>query len=155
LRGGTQDAPGATGLGLAAERAIAALPEARARWLELAARITTHLTERKVAFRQLVPDHRRSPHILAIGISGVPASALRTVLASRGVYISTGSACAERDGHGKPSPVLVAIGLAPDTGMCRLSFGHDTTAEDVDLAARSLGDVAIELGRVSHSRSSS
>lgn len=155
LRGGTQDAPGATGLGLAAERAIAALPEARARWLELAAHITTHLTERKVAFRQLVPDHRRSPHILAIGISGVPASALRTVLASRGVYISTGSACAERDGHGKPSPVLVAIGLAPDTGMCRLSFGHDTTAEEVDLAARSLGDVAIELGRVSHSRSSS
>jgi cysteine desulfurase len=152
LRGGTQDAPGAAGLGLAAERAVAALPHARTRWLELAARITAHLTERGVAFRQLVPDHRRSPHILALGIAGVPASALRTVLASRGVYISTGSACAERDGHGKPSPVLVAVGLPPDTAMCRLSFGHETTVEDVDLAARTLGDVALEL---SHSRSSS
>jgi cysteine desulfurase len=70
---------------------------------------------------------------------------MRTVLASRGVYISTGSACAERDGHGKPSPVLVAIGLPPDAGMCRLSFGHDTTAGDVDAAARTLGDVALEL----------
>jgi cysteine desulfurase len=145
LRGGTQDAPGAAGLGLAAEHAVAALSESRTRWLELAGRITAHLTERGVAFRQLVPDQRRSPHILALGFPRVPATALRTVLASRGVYISTGSACAERDGHGKPSPVLLAIGLPPDTGMCRLSFGHDTTADDAGDAARTLADVALEL----------
>lgn len=144
-RGGTQDAPGAAGLGLAAERAVAALPAARARWLDLAARITARLRERGVAFRQLVPDQRRSPHILALGLTGVPASALRTVLASRGVYISTGSACAERDGHGKPSPALVAIGLPPDTGMCRMSFGHDNTIEEADRAADTLADVALEL----------
>jgi len=48
--------------------------------------------------------------------------------------------------------VLVAVGLPPDTGMCRLSFGLETTLEDVDLAARTLGDVALEL---THSRSSS
>src|SRR5215470_16130999 len=145
LRGGTQDAPGAAGLGLAAERAVAALPAARARWLELAERVTARLRDRGVAFHQLVPDQRRSPHILALGLAGVPAAALRTVLASRGVYISTGSACAERDGHGKPSPALVAIGLAPDTGMCRLSFGLDTTDDDVDRAASTLADVALEL----------
>ena len=145
LRGGTQDAPGATGLGLAAERAIADLPAASARWLDFAHRITSHLTSRGVAFHQLVPDALRSPHILALGIPGVPASALRTVLASRGVYLSTGSACAERDGHGKPSPVLVAIGLHPDAGMVRLSFGHDTTVEDVERAAAHLADVALEL----------
>jgi cysteine desulfurase len=145
LRGGSQDTPGATGLGLAAERAVAALPQARTHWLELAARITAHLAERGVAFRQLVPDQRRSPHILALGFPGVPATALRTVLASRGVYVSTGSACAERDGHGKPSPVLLAIGVPPSTGMCRLSFALDTTADDVDAAARTLADVALEL----------
>ena len=143
LRGGTQDAPGAAGFGLAAERAVAALPEARTRWLELSAQLTAQLTERGVAFRQLVPDQRRSPHILALGFPGVPATALRTVLASRGVYISTGSACA--DGHGKPSPVLVAIGLPPDDGMCRLSFGLDTTADDIAAAAPTLADVALEL----------
>jgi len=98
-----------------------------------------------VAFTRLVPDERRSPHILALGIAGVPASAMRTVLASRGVYISTGSACAERDGHGKPSPALVAIGLPPDTGMCRLSFGLDTIDDDIDRAASALADVALEL----------
>ncbi|HEY0477594.1 MAG TPA: aminotransferase class V-fold PLP-dependent enzyme [Kofleriaceae bacterium] len=150
LRGGTQDAPAAAALGLAAERAVAALPAARERWIAFAGRITARLRERGVAFHQLVPDERRSPHILALGLAGVPASALRTVLASRGVYISTGSACAERDGHGKPSQVLVAIGVPPETGMCRLSFGLDTTAEDVDVAAQTLADVA--LGLASRSR---
>lgn len=145
LRGGTQDAPGAAGFGLAAARAIAALPEARLRWLDLARRITSVLVARGVAFTQLVPDDGRTPHILALGIAGVPAGAMRTVLASRGVYISTGSACGERDGHGQPSPVLAAIGLAADTGMCRLSFGLDTTADEVEAAAATLADVALGL----------
>ena len=147
LRGGTQDAPSAAGFGLAAEYAAASLSATRTRWLSLAARITARLRDRGVGFHQLVPDPLRSPHILALGITGVPANALRTVLASRGVYISTGSACATHDGHGKPSAVLVAIGVHPDTGMCRLSFGHDTTEDDVDLAADALADVALELVR--------
>jgi cysteine desulfurase len=140
LRGGTQDAPGAAGLGLAAERAVAALPKARARWLELTQRCIALLEERKVPYRQLVPDHRRAPHILALGIPGVPATALRTVLASRGVCISTGSACA--DGDAKPSPVLEAIGLPQDHGMVRLSFGLDTTVAEVATATMILADVA-------------
>ncbi|HWO20880.1 MAG TPA: aminotransferase class V-fold PLP-dependent enzyme [Kofleriaceae bacterium] len=143
LRGGTQDAPGAAGLGLAAERATQALAAARATWLELAGRVTARLAERGAAFRQLVPDQRRAPHILALGFPSVPASALRTVLASRGVYISTGSACAERDS--KPSAVLEAIGLPADTGMARLSFGLDTTAEEVAAATEILADVVGEL----------
>lgn len=143
LRSGTQDAPGAAGLGLAAERAIAALPNARAQWLELAGRVTAALDAAGVPYRKLVPDQRRSPHILALGIPGAPASALRTVLASRGVYVSTGSACAERDS--KPSAVLAAIGLAEDVGMVRLSFGLDTTPADIDAAAAILVEVAREL----------
>ena len=143
LRGGTQDAPSAAGLGLAAQRAVAALTSARATWLDLAGQVTETLTARGVAFRQLVPDHRRSPHILALGIAGVPASALRNVLASRGVYISTGSACA--DGSSKPSPVLEAIGLPADHGMVRLSFALDTQPADVVQAATILADVAREL----------
>jgi cysteine desulfurase len=143
MRGGTQDAPGAAGLGLAAERAAKALPTARATWLEHAARVTQTLEARGVAFRQLVPDHRRSPHILALGIAGVPAGALRNVLASRGVYISTGSACSSEGV--KASPTLAAIGLPEDHGMVRLSFALDTTTDEVTRAADILADVASEL----------
>lgn len=143
LRGGTQDAPGAAGLGLAAERAISQLALARTRWLELAQQVLARLAERRVAVRQLVPDQRRSPHITALGFQGVPATALRTVLSSRGVYISTGSSCAERDS--KPSYVLEAIGLPADTGMCRLSFGLDTTPVEVATATDLIADVVTEL----------
>lgn len=140
LRGGTQDAPGAAGLGVAAERAVAALATARTRWLEFAQTVVARLGAN---VRQLVPDQRRAPHILALGVPGVPASALRTVLASRGVYISTGSACAEKDS--KPSAVLEAIGLPPDTGMARLSFGLETTADEVAAATEIIHAVIGEL----------
>jgi cysteine desulfurase len=143
LRGGTQDAPGSAGFGLAAERAIAQMPHARASWLEFAARATSILDERGVAYRKLVPDVRRAPHILALGITGVPATAMRTVMASRGVYLSTGSACSE--GTSKPSPVLVSLGLPENAGMVRLSFGLDTKLADVESATAMLADVIRDL----------
>lgn len=141
LRGGTQDAPGAAGLGLAAERAIQLLPTARTAWLELATLVHARLAHANV--KQLVPDQRRSPHILALGFAGVPAPALRTVLASRGVYISTGSSCAGTET--KPSVALAAIGLPEDVGMARLSFAHDTTTAEVAAAADILAEVVIGL----------
>jgi cysteine desulfurase len=121
------------------------LSTARARWLEFASSVMAALEARGVRARQLVPDHRRSPHILAIAIAGVPASALRNVLSSRGVYVSTGSACADAD-H-KKSHVLEAIGLPPDDGMVRLSFGLDTTREEVEAASTILADVATGLAK--------
>jgi cysteine desulfurase len=136
LRGGTQDAPAAAALGLAAQRAVAALPTARAHWLDHAARVMAAVAP--LGVRQLVPDQRRAPHILALAVPGVPAQALRNVLASRGVYVSTGSACASAES--KPSAVLVAIGLPEDAGMVRLSFALDTQAADVDTAAAILAD---------------
>jgi len=140
-RGGTQDAPGTAGFGLAAERAVAALPEARARWLEFAALV--HDTLGSLRAVQLVPDQRRAPHILALALPGVPASALRTVLSSRGVYLSTGSAC--NSGDTKASAVLAAIGVPEDHGVARLSFGLDTTRDQVATAATLLGEVARSL----------
>ena len=145
LRGGTQDAPGSAGFGLAAEKAVAQMQHARTRWLELAARATQLLDERGVTYRKLVPDVRRAPHILALGIPRVPASAMRTVMASRGVYLSTGSACAE--GASKPSRALVSLGLPEDAGMVRLSFGLDTQTAEVETATQLLADVIGELAK--------
>jgi cysteine desulfurase len=143
LRAGTQDAPGAAGLGLAAERAVAARPFATTRWHELAARITTALDDAGLPYRTLIAPPHRAPHILALGFPGAPATALRNVLASRGVYVSTGSACAERDA--KPSAALAALGLAADVGMVRVSFALDTREGEVDRAAAILVDVVGEL----------
>jgi cysteine desulfurase len=145
LRGGTQDVPGAAGLGLAAELATTTLPSTRVRWLELASRVTEILDARHVAYTRLVPDQRRVPHILTLGVHRVSASALRERLADRGICVSTGSACAE--GETKASSALAAIGLPSDDGMLRLSFGLDTTLEEVTTASQSIADVIGELAR--------
>ncbi|MFT3691851.1 MAG: aminotransferase class V-fold PLP-dependent enzyme [Kofleriaceae bacterium] len=145
LRGGTQDAPGAAALGLAVERAIAQLPTQRTRWLELAHDLLATLEQRGVTVRQLITDIRRAPHILALAVPNTPASALRNVLSSRGVYISTGSACA--DGEVKASSILKTINLPESDGMVRLSFAHDTTKDDVMTAATILADVIKSLAK--------
>lgn len=141
LRSGTEDAPGAAGFGLAATLAIAARAEATARWTAMAARLCAAAAASGVAWRDLAAGAPRAPHILALAFEGVAAGALRQVLASRGVHVSSGSACAEaKAGAAKPSTALAAIGLDPGWGMARLSFGLDTTDAEIDRAAAILSD---------------
>ena len=82
---------------------------------------------------------------LSLAVDRVAADALRLVLASRGVIVSSGSACATTGGPSKGHSSLDAIGLPPSWGMARMSFGLDTTAADVAAAAPILADVISEL----------
>jgi cysteine desulfurase len=151
LRPGTEDAPGAAGFALAAERAVAGLAGAAARWGAMRAAIAAALDRAGVAWTEVAAGAPRSPHIVSVALQRVSAAALRNVLASRGVYISTGSACAERDS--KPSATLAAVGIGPDWGVARLSFGHDTTLVEVETAAAILAEVAAGLAGVAADRS--
>jgi cysteine desulfurase len=143
LRPGSEDAPAAAAFAIAAERAVGGLAEAAVRWEAMRQAVGRALDARGVTWREVAAGVARSPHIVPIALRGVPASALRTVAASRGVYVSTGSACADRDA--KPSTTLVAVGVEPDWGVARVSFGHDTTLDEVERGAAILADVAIEL----------
>lgn len=141
-RHGTQDAPGAAGLGLAAARAVAAREEAAARWRGFAAILEDAAARSGVPWRSLAGEPR-APHIVSLAFERVSADGLREVLASRGVIASSGSACATPGG--KPSGALAAIGLPATWGMVRLSFGLTTTEAEVVEAAAILGGVVREL----------
>ena len=144
LRSGSQNAPGAAGLGLAAELAVARRPEGVERWRALAARALEILEERGAAPSWKLDEAVRAPHILALGFTRVTAEAVRNTLASRGVAVSTGSACAANGGgHGSTS--LAAMGLTDDLAMVRLSFGHQTTLAEIETAATRLAQVVREL----------
>jgi len=146
-RSGTQDAPGAAGMGLAVERAIAMMSACHARWSALAAILRAAAAASGVEHADVPANAVRAPHVLAIGFRGVSAAALRHTLASRGVAVSGGAACAEPGG--KPSHVLAAVGLPADWGMVRFSFGHTTTTADVTAAGEVLAEVVRGLaGRV-------
>ncbi|MCE9580835.1 MAG: aminotransferase class V-fold PLP-dependent enzyme, partial [Deltaproteobacteria bacterium] len=134
--------------GLAATLAVAARADATVRWDGMAARLRAAAAASGVAWRDLAADAPRAPHILALAFAGIAAGALRQVLASRGVYVSSGSACADaKAGATKPSAALAAIGLDPAWGMARLSFGVDTTDEEIDRAAAILTDAVRGLAR--------
>lgn len=150
LRSGTQNAVGAAGLGVAADLAARRRESDAARWRAMAARVRDLLAERGVEIAWQLDEAWRAPHILSLAFSRVNAEAVRNTLISRGVYVSTGSACASGKGAGaagpaKGSPALAAMGLGEDMAMVRLSFGHQTELPEVERAADELALAVREL----------
>jgi len=86
------------------------------------------------------PQHRL-PNTLNVSFIGHVGTALLAQL--EGVAASTGSAC--HSGRMEMSPVLQAMGVAPEVGMgaIRFSLGRQTTRADIDaVVARVMGVLA-------------
>jgi cysteine desulfurase len=143
LRAGTLAVPAIAGLGAAAELATADLPERRARFASFRNTLLQAAERSGVPFVENGAGGERAPHIVSLGFAKIPAEPLLHVLESRGVLVSAGSACSERDR--KASPVLEAIGVPSDHGVLRFSFGTTTTAAEIDAAAEILVDALRSL----------
>ncbi|MCP4449495.1 MAG: cysteine desulfurase [Myxococcales bacterium] len=138
LRSGTDNVPGIAGMGAAAELACEDLSARQAAHQAFAATIITACKEAGLRFQVNAETATRAPHVLSLAFDACPAEPLLHVLESRGVLVSAGSACAEKSR--KPSPVLTAIGVPKTHGTLRISFGRDTTAEDITTASEILID---------------
>ncbi|MEA4994428.1 MAG: cysteine desulfurase family protein [Oscillibacter sp.] len=103
-----------------------------------------HMAEMKAyAVERLgeIPDLRfiakgTAPHVLSVSMPGYPSQNVVNELSEAGICISAGSACHQ----GKPSQVTAALGLEKRVaaGVVRLSFGPETTKEEIDVAADAL-----------------
>ena len=108
---------------------------------------TRHIQEIKDYALQILPamdgvelvSAGDAPHILALSLPDFSGQSVVEALGSQGVYISSGSACH----RGKPSHVFAAMPLSPKVrlGAIRISFGPESTKEDVDQLARLLGHI--------------
>lgn len=79
-------------------------------------------------------EAKRSPHIVSVNFHGIESQVLVTMLDSKGLCVSKGSACAS--GATTPSRVMLAIGNEVE-GMqstLRFSFSRNTSLEEVDQA---------------------
>ena len=76
-----------------------------------------------------------SPYILNVSFLGVENGALALMLSNRGVMVSTGAACTT--GDNAPSHVLMAMYGDEERARSaiRISFSHDTTEDEVRIAA--------------------
>ena len=77
-----------------------------------------------------------APHVLALSLVGYPSQNIVNDLSAQGICISAGSACH----RGKPSHVVAALLLPKEVqgSVIRISFGPETTREDIDACAAAL-----------------
>lgn len=76
-----------------------------------------------------------SPYILNLSFLGIENGALALMLSNRGVMVSTGAACTT--GDNAPSHVMMAMYGDEERARSaiRISFSHDTTEDEVRIAA--------------------
>jgi cysteine desulfurase len=125
-RRGTQDMPGA----LAFAAALAAHPYDMDRFASLRQKLEDGV--RAVGGAVIAEAAPRASTIGAVALPGATSAALLVQLDLAGIAVSAGSACSS--GKAKPSHVLEAMGVAPEIAcsFIRISFGPDTSEEDVD-----------------------
>jgi cysteine desulfurase len=137
-RAGTSPVALAVGFGVAAELAAAGAERRAARVAAVRDRFEAAVLALPGVEPSLPPGAPRGPkhaHVVVPALRGDGETLLMN-LDAEGVWASLGSACAA--GSLEPSPVLLAMGWAPQRARSavRFSFGDDHTEADADEAAR-------------------
>ena len=134
-RAGTENVAGAVGMGVAFELAVSEQTETATRLAELRERLASALRGLS-DFEETGHLAERLPGLASFLARGIDGAAVTTALDLAGLACSTGSACVT--GSTEVSHVLTAMGYPEDEarGALRFSLGRETTAEEIDEAAR-------------------
>lgn len=133
IRSGTEATAQIAGMARAVELRMDGLADKLAHM----AAIKAYAVEKLSAIPDLkIIGNGTAPHILSVSLAGWPSQNIVNDLSAQGICISAGSACHQ----GKPSHVVAALKLPKRTagGVIRLSFGPETTREDIDACTAAL-----------------
>jgi cysteine desulfurase len=144
-RSGTENVAGAVGLAIALTLAQARQEDQRRRVTGLRdAFINAVLTGVPGAVLTGHPVERL-PSVASFCFPGTSGESVLLELERQGVVCSSGSACAA--GSDAPSPVLTALGIAPEVAQTAVRFSFDAAVTEADLAAAAAA-VESAVGRV-------
>lgn len=148
-RAGTENVPAIVGLGMAAEMASTNMVVRIKHLAPLRDRLLTELPSS--VDHVLVTGHpeHRLPGIASFCIEFIEGEAMLMLLNSKGVAVTSGSACTSR--ALKASHVLIAMGIphALAQGSLLFGFGIDNTNADVDYILKVLPPIIDKLRRMS------
>jgi cysteine desulfurase len=146
LRSGTENISGIVGLGRAAELSQETMSQEAERLARLRDRLASLVLENVKDAWINGSMTKRLPSNLNFGFKYVEGESLLLFLDSKGIAVSTGSACSSH--KLEPSHVLRALGLSPEEchGSLRITMGRSNTEEDVDFVAQSIAE-AVERFR--------
>jgi len=149
LRAGTENTAGIIGFGEAARLLADRLGPDAERVAVLAERLKAGILSRIPKVRMNGHPERRIKSTLSFSFLGLESEAILLALATKGIYVSTGSACSEESDE--VSHVLTAIGLRPEfaRSTVRMSLGRFNTEADIDLVLKELPEIVEKLRKIS------
>ncbi|MDO4632857.1 MAG: cysteine desulfurase family protein [Eubacteriales bacterium] len=151
MRSGTDNVPGAAGLGVAAELAYTKLEEKTAQMQKLKERLIAGLLQMEdvtIQGEAGIDPALGAPHIVSASFRNVRSEVLLHALEDKGVYISSGSACSSN----KKIPVSgvlkeIHVEKALLESTVRFSFSALTTEEEIDYCLEQLAQIVPMLRR--------
>jgi cysteine desulfurase len=149
LRAGTENTAGIVGFGEAVRVLGERMKKDKDRIEKLAERLKTGIESRVPKVRFNGHPERRVKNTLNFAFPGLEAEAILLALATKGISVSTGSACSEDSEEA--SHVLLAIGLRPEIARSciRMSLGRFNTEEDVATVLEELPEIVDKLRKIS------
>ena len=144
LRSGTENVAGVAGFAKAVEDAYEHLNGNRKKYARFKQILLSELKD-----YELINKKHTLDNFLVLCYNGIDAERLIFLLEDKGVYVSTGAACAAN--KGTKSHVLAAIGLsdAEIAGSLRLTLGETNTEEQMHEAAQ-LINAAVDTEKERH-----
>ncbi len=148
-RAGTENTIGIVGFGEAARVLIERGKKDKERIEKLAARLESGIREKIPNVHINGHPENRVKNTLNVAFPGIEAEAVLLALATKGISVSTGSACSEEEEEA--SHVLLAIGLPPEIARSaiRLSLGRFNTEGDIEAVLAELPEIVDRLRRIS------
>ena len=141
MRSGTENVPGIAGLGLASRMIYQDMEMKNALMRELKEYFIEEISGIGQTKVHGLTDEGSAPHIVSVGIAGVRSEVLLHALEDKGIYVSSGSACASN--HPAVSGVLKGIGAPREylDATLRFSMSEFTTKEEIDYTLETLYNV--------------
>ncbi len=148
-RAGTENVPAIVGLGKAAELATANMAARVEHLTPLRDRLLTELPVKIVHVGVTGHPQNRLPGNASFCVEFIEGESMLMWLNSKGVAVSSGSACTSR--ALKASHVLIAMGISHELaqGSLLFSFGLDNAPEDVDYVLEVLSPIVDRLRQMS------
>lgn len=144
LRSGTENTIGIAGFGTAVKEGFASLDSSITKMSELRECIIANMPDE---IRTNLPQNA-APHVVNITLPRIKSETMLHFLSSKGIFVSSGSACSSHSST--PSSSLVAFGLSPKEADCslRISLCEYNTREDADELISALGEGLSSLVRI-------
>jgi cysteine desulfurase len=149
LRAGTENTIGIVGFGEAARLVSERAHEDRNRIGRLAETLKKGIEQRIPKVRLNGHPERRVKSTINFSFPGLEGEAILLALATKEIYVSTGSACSEDSEESLH--VRLSIGLRPEIARSsvRMSLGRFNTEQDVETTLRELPEIVDKLRKIS------